>query len=351
MGKKLITLEKATAVTDSISKIGLEYIELAANANNPPTVKQNTKFHIVNSSGISRYILETGDQSFSWGTGDFPVISDGTWYLYCTEAQGLGNVIPAQGTYGASKNVPTYFQEKNAFYNSDGRVIGRFTVSASVVSGILVINLVDITGDISISGNITSTINQTDTTESTTKDTGAIITDGGLGVEKNINAGGAIKSSIATASTDKDTGAIISEGGIGAEKDISSGGAIRAAGGFEVEYRNSVGSESKVLLHTKIIEIGDWNMDATITVAVVHGIADFKKIRTVTVMIRNNTDSIYHPFIITDNSGADLHIGGWINFVNSTTVSLDRITGGLFDTTSYNSTSYNRGWITIVYEA
>lgn len=70
----------------------------------------------------------------------------------------------------------------------------------------------------------------TNTTQSTDKDTGAVILEGGLGVEKNINAGGVIKNVDTTESTDKDTGAIITEGGLGVEKNINAGGNIGAVG-------------------------------------------------------------------------------------------------------------------------
>lgn len=79
----------------------------------------------------------------------------------------------------------------------------------------------------------TSTTAQTtfsNTTQSTDKDTGAIITEGGLGVEKNINAGGTIKNADTTQSTTKDTGSIVTEGGIGVEKNLNVGGDVTAAG-------------------------------------------------------------------------------------------------------------------------
>jgi hypothetical protein len=72
--------------------------------------------------------------------------------------------------------------------------------------------------------NVGGTIKNIDTTTSTSKDTGAIVTEGGLGVEENINAGGTIKNANTTESTTKDTGAVITEGGMGVEKNISLGG-------------------------------------------------------------------------------------------------------------------------------
>lgn len=73
----------------------------------------------------------------------------------------------------------------------------------------------------------TSTIGQvtiSNTTSSTDKDTGALIIEGGLGVEENINAGGTIKNASTATSTNKDTGAIVTEGGVGIEENLNVGG-------------------------------------------------------------------------------------------------------------------------------
>ncbi|TXH08957.1 MAG: hypothetical protein E6R04_09690 [Spirochaetes bacterium] len=82
------------------------------------------------------------------------------------------------------------------------------------------------TGDTSTTGAIT----QSNTTQSTTKDTGAIVTEGGVGIEKNLNVGGTIKNADTTSSTTKDTGAIVTEGGLGVEENINAGGNITATG-------------------------------------------------------------------------------------------------------------------------
>jgi hypothetical protein len=65
-----------------------------------------------------------------------------------------------------------------------------------------------------------------DTTESTTKDTGSIITEGGIGVEKTLSTGGKVLVADTTDSSSKDTGSIITEGGIGIEKTLVTGGKV-----------------------------------------------------------------------------------------------------------------------------
>ncbi len=98
-----------------------------------------------------------------------------------------------------------------------------------------------------------------------------------------------------------------------------------------------------------IINIGDWNMDTTQDLTVPHGIADFKKIRSIKVMIRNDADDSYKPLDCVISSSNNKPMGGVISF-DSTNVYLTRGTDPSgFNNTDYNSTSYNRGYIIIEY--
>lgn len=100
-----------------------------------------------------------------------------------------------------------------------------------------------------------------------------------------------------------------------------------------------------VTLKTKVINIGDWNMDGVVTVTVAHGISDFSKIRNVTAMIRTDSGTGFFPLEVSYSSSVyGITIG-------STNVVLSRITSGFFDAGIFSTTSYNRGWITIIYEA
>lgn len=140
--------------------------------------------------------------------------------------------------------------------------------------------------------------------------------------------------------------------GIGTENPtctLEVNGRISAGDGFECEYRNSAGVESKKFLHTKIIEIGDWNMDAMYYKNVTHGLGStFKKIRNITAIIRNDADTNYHS-LLRFSSGANSFEGG-ISYIGNIDIVPSRLTGGVFDSTNFNATSYNRGWIYIVYE-
>jgi hypothetical protein len=99
-------------------------------------------------------------------------------------------------------------------------------------------------------------------------------------------------------------------------------------------------------LAIKSVNIGDWDMDTTESKNVAHGLADFKKIRGIDVIIRNDSDSVpYHHL-----SGSNGVLNVWVNGIDNSNIGLSRVAAGIFDTTAYDSTSYNRGWVTITYE-
>lgn len=98
---------------------------------------------------------------------------------------------------------------------------------------------------------------------------------------------------------------------------------------------------------TTVINIGDWNMDTTASVNVAHGLT-LSKIRTINVLIRDDSAAGFYPIEIADLT-TGLADGNCQ--ANATNIVLARRTGGLFDSASYDSTSYNRGFITIYHEA
>lgn len=123
--------------------------------------------------------------------------------------------------------------------------------------------------------------------------------------------------------------------------DVATNGAIRIFGGIST----LVGG---VLWKKKIIEIGDWDMDANQQKAVAHGLT-LSKIRTVSTMIRDDAGTNQLPL----NGGAGVgneNNAGNVDSIDATNVNLYRVVGSLFDSTNYNATGYNRGWVTIEYE-
>jgi len=94
----------------------------------------------------------------------------------------------------------------------------------------------------------------------------------------------------------------------------------------------------------KILDIGDWNMDSTPAADVAHGLTA-SKIRSVSILIRPDVGDTLLPIEYT--GGADTPSGFYqIQGIN---IFMARVTGGSFDSTNYDSTSFNRGWITIEY--
>jgi len=125
------------------------------------------------------------------------------------------------------------------------------------------------------------------------------------------------------------------------DEDLSIGGALAAA---------SVNTGTA--LKTKVVNIGDWNMDTESDTTVAHGITA-SKIRDISCIIRNDDDDWYNLAASNSataddgGSGATDLFGVAIQRYDSTYVYLTR--SGIFNSTYYNATSYNRGWLTITY--
>ena len=115
-------------------------------------------------------------------------------------------------------------------------------------------------------------------------------------------------------------------------------------------FRLSSAVKTKKNHQTQVVEIGDWDMDATAFIAVAHSLPTGanSKVRSIDVMIRN--DGGGGPFPLTSMNQVSQNIDGGIESIDATNVQLSRLTAGGFDTTSFDSTSYNRGWITIEFE-
>lgn len=122
----------------------------------------------------------------------------------------------------------------------------------------------------------------------------------------------------------------------GANSDITALSGITSA--TEVANFNA---EATGGLRVKIIDIGDWDMDATGGVGIAHGLTQ-ANIRSIQVVVRDDGGSLLYPLDYDLGAGAS---GRYL--IASTNVNLTRATSGAFDSTNYNSTSYNRGWITI----
>ncbi len=108
-----------------------------------------------------------------------------------------------------------------------------------------------------------------------------------------------------------------------------------------------------VILKTNVIEIGDWNMDTTaagsFTATVAHGLgSDFAKIRSLEVIIRNDANTQLWKFNSFSLASGDLN--DQFTYADSTNINLRQAVTTGYQNVNFDSTSYNRGWITIKYE-
>lgn len=149
-----------------------------------------------------------------------------------------------------------------------------------------------------------------------------------INVPSTLTAGGLITSSLSAT--------------VGVVDDISS---LVSRVDTIMEYSSGEGvglqAEGSVMLKNKVIDIGDWDMDSTTSVSISHGLLDIGFIRGMAVTVRKDSDVTLRMDPISN--GGDIYVEG-------ANVILTRDSAGIFDTTEYDETSYNRGWITITYE-
>jgi len=99
------------------------------------------------------------------------------------------------------------------------------------------------------------------------------------------------------------------------------------------------------------VELGDWNMDLSTSISVPHGLATdnkWKDIRRVEVIIRNDADNLYQPLVSINTANGNLN-GAITTITQGGGFQLFRATGEDFDSTDFNSTSFNRGFLTFEY--
>jgi len=93
----------------------------------------------------------------------------------------------------------------------------------------------------------------------------------------------------------------------------------------------------------KVIDIGDWNMDTTASVSIAHGLT-LGNIRGIQATIRTDAGSQHINLASISSDGNTPLV-----LADSTNVILQRLANSLFDSIVYDSTGYNRGWITVWY--
>ena len=108
-------------------------------------------------------------------------------------------------------------------------------------------------------------------------------------------------------------------------------------------------STAKNILKIKVFEIGGWNMDAVGTIAIPHTL-NRANIRSISAIIQNDLETVSYDFAGTIRSPASEEVDTFI-LSDATAFQILRGADDLrFNTTGFNSTSINRGWITCWYE-
>ena len=98
-------------------------------------------------------------------------------------------------------------------------------------------------------------------------------------------------------------------------------------------------------LQTKVIPIGNWDMDATPSVSIAHGLT-LANIRKVFVGIINDAGTAVYPICYA----ATLPNAEGCVYVDGTNVVMTRRGAGFFDHVDFDTAVYNRGFITVEYK-
>lgn len=124
------------------------------------------------------------------------------------------------------------------------------------------------------------------------------------------------------------------------------------------EFDGGIRTQNSGVYFKKVkIDIGDWNMDTTASITLTLTGINTTKIRTISVGIRADASgpilpSAFYQLPFFDGSNllqaafSAASISG-----SDTLLTLRRTASGAFDSTDFDDTSYNRGWIIIDYEA
>ncbi|MFA4971753.1 MAG: hypothetical protein WC683_04020 [bacterium] len=121
----------------------------------------------------------------------------------------------------------------------------------------------------------------------------------------------------------------------------ASGLASKNTFGASVERSYKSGStDLKAHVYQKVFRLGSWDMDTVSQVNITSGIASMQtKIVGIQCFIMDDGLTIV----------SELARGGYYNFNPDGTLEILRDAGGTFDSTLYNDTSVNRGWVIVDY--
>ena len=116
------------------------------------------------------------------------------------------------------------------------------------------------------------------------------------------------------------------------------------------EYIADVAVDGVTKVKSVIIEMGDWDMDAsadgTATIAVAHGLT-LANIRSIDAIVRNDAGTAFYPL---NTLAGQSNVQFSINSIDATNINLGIRAAGFFDGTDFDTdTGYNRGWVIVSY--
>jgi len=123
--------------------------------------------------------------------------------------------------------------------------------------------------------------------------------------------------------------------------------AVSGSGTFDLS--DAVYLQQKLI--RKEIQIGDWNMHVSsggvASVAIAHGLT-FSKIRSMSAIIYNDAATAAFNLVRSDYAFAPSLGSNYIS-ADATNINLQIETGSVYDSTSFDLTSFNRGFIVVEY--
>lgn len=119
----------------------------------------------------------------------------------------------------------------------------------------------------------------------------------------------------------------------------------------DIEYaaNNTIHDISGLIIRYKVIDIGNWNMDADAAVNIAHGLGATQYILGIYGTVRNDANSSIYPIAQSMDNGVNTEL--YCSVIDATNIILYRLTGGIFDGIGFDSTPYNRGRIIVTYSA
>ena len=90
------------------------------------------------------------------------------------------------------------------------------------------------------------------------------------------------------------------------------------------------------------LNIGAWDMTSTASVNISHGLSqtEFKSIKSISVIIRNDNDDMYYPLEVGNASGT---MAGYVGSIDATNIVLNRFNNGFFSNSAFRfDTKYKR---------